>query len=55
LLSHSAPEVRQKAVVILSAAGDKAAVPEVQQLLRDPELSVRTEALLFLSHHGIDL
>ena len=52
LLSHSAPEVRQKAVVILSAAGDKAAVPEVQQLLRDPELSVRTEALLFLSHHG---
>ena len=52
LLSHSAPEVRQKAVAILSAAGDKGAVPEVQQLLRDPELSVRTEALLFLSHHA---
>ena len=52
LLSHSAPEVRQKAIAILSAAGDKAAVPEVQRLLRDPELSVRTEALLFLSHHG---
>jgi AAA family ATP:ADP antiporter len=52
LLSHSAPEVRQKAVAILSSAGDKAAVPEVQQLLRDPELGVRTEALLFLSHHG---
>src|SRR5438309_656911 len=52
LLSHSAPEVRQKAVAILSATGDKGAVPEVQQLLRDPELSVRTEALLFLSHHG---
>jgi len=50
--SHSAPEVRQKAIAILSAAGDKAAVPEVQRLLRDPELSVRTEALLFLSHHG---
>jgi ATP:ADP antiporter, AAA family len=52
LLSHSAPEVRQKAIAILSAAGDKAAVPEVQRLLRDPELNVRTEALLFLSHHG---
>lgn len=52
LLTHSAPEVRQKAISILSAAGDKAAVPEVQRLLRDPELSVRTEALLFLSHHG---
>ena len=52
LLSHSAPEVRQKAVAILSAAGDKGAVPEVQRLLRDPELSVRTEALLFLSHHA---
>jgi AAA family ATP:ADP antiporter len=52
LLSHSAPEVRQKAIAILSAAGDKGAVPEVQRLLRDPELSVRTEALLFLSHYG---
>ncbi len=52
LLSHSAPEVRQKAIAILSSAGDKAAVPEVQRLLRDPELGVRTEALLFLSHHG---
>ena len=52
LLTHSAPEVRQKAISILSAAADKAAVPEVQRLLRDPELSVRTEALLFLSHHA---
>ncbi len=52
LLSHSAPEVRQKAIAILSAADDKDAIPEVQRLLRDPELSVRTEALLFLSHHG---
>jgi ATP:ADP antiporter, AAA family len=52
LLSHPAPEVRQKAIALLSAAGDKAAFPDVQRLLRDPELSVRTEALLFLSHHG---
>jgi AAA family ATP:ADP antiporter len=52
LLNHPAPEVRQKAIAILSAAGDKSAVSEVQGLLRDPELAVRTEALLFLSHHG---
>src|SRR5260221_11864243 len=52
LLNHPAPEVRQKAIAILSAAGDKGAVSEMQRLLRDPELSVRTEALLFLSHHG---
>jgi ATP:ADP antiporter, AAA family len=52
LLSHSAPEVRQKAIAIISSAGDKDALPDVQRLLRDPELSVRTEALLFLSHHG---
>ena len=52
LLSHSAPEVRQKAIAILSAAADKDAIPDVQRLLRDPELSVRTEALLFLSHHA---
>ena len=52
LLSHAAPEVRQKAITILSTAGDKGALPEVQRLLRDPELGVRTEALLFLSHHG---
>jgi ATP:ADP antiporter, AAA family len=52
LLSHSAPEVRTKAITILSVAGDKAALPEVQRLLRDQDLGVRTEALLFLSHHG---
>jgi ATP:ADP antiporter, AAA family len=52
LLSHSAPEVRQKAIALVSAAADKEAIPEVQKLLRDPELSVRTEALLFLSHHA---
>jgi HEAT repeat protein len=52
LLSHSAPEVRQRAIAILSAAGDKVALQEVQRLLRDSDLGVRTEALLFLSHHG---
>lgn len=52
LLSHPAPEVRQKALALLSAAADKTAIPEVQKLLRDPELGVRTEALLFLSQHA---
>ena len=52
LLTHSAPEVRQKAIAILSVAGDKVVLPEVQKLLRDPALGVRTEALLFLGHHA---
>jgi ATP:ADP antiporter, AAA family len=52
LLSHPSPEVRQKAIVLISAAADKDAIPDVQRLLRDPELGVRTEALLFLSHHA---
>jgi HEAT repeat protein len=55
LLSHSATEVRQKALVLLTAAEDKAAIPEVERLVQDPDLNVRTEALLFLSRHtGID-
>jgi AAA family ATP:ADP antiporter len=52
LLSHPAHEVRQKAVTILSEAGDTAVVPQVEQLLQDPHLGVRTEALLYLARHA---
>jgi ATP:ADP antiporter, AAA family len=52
LLKHSAPEVRQKAIAILSAAADKTVLADVQQLLRDPEPTVRTEALLYLTYHA---
>jgi AAA family ATP:ADP antiporter len=52
LLYHSSPEVRLKAVKILSETGDKTVRPEIESLLRDPDLNVRTEALLYLTHHA---
>ena len=52
LLSHPAPEVRQKAIAILSAAGDRSVLPQVEALLKDPSLEVRTEALTFLTRHA---
>ena len=51
LLTHPVPEVRQKAIGILSASTDKSVVPDVKRLLKDPELSVRTAALLYMTHH----
>jgi ATP:ADP antiporter, AAA family len=54
LLSHPAAAVRQKAIVILAASGDKDKTlrPDIEKLLRDPDLNVRTEALLYLTHHA---
>ena len=52
LLNHPATEVRQKAIAILSATGDKTVLPEVEQLLKDSDLNVRTEAMLYLAHHS---
>ena len=52
LLKHSSPEVRQKAITTLSKTGDRTVLPEVELLLRDPDLNVRTEALLYLTHHA---
>src|SRR6202158_5585938 len=52
LLSHPAPEVRQKAIQILSESGDKTVRPDIERLIRDPDLNVRTEALLYLPHHA---
>ncbi|HMJ21668.1 MAG TPA: Npt1/Npt2 family nucleotide transporter, partial [Terriglobales bacterium] len=52
LLYHSSPQIRQKAITILSETGDKTVRPEIEPLLRDPDLNVRTEALLYLSRHA---
>jgi AAA family ATP:ADP antiporter len=52
LLDHPAAEVRQKALALLAASGDKVVLPQVQGLLRDVDLNVRTEALLYLTHHA---
>ena len=52
LLAHSAPAVRRKALTILNAAGDVAVRPQVDALLQDEDIGVRTEAMLYLSHHA---
>src|SRR5438552_3342901 len=52
LLNHPAGEVRKKALGILAAVGDKAVLPQVEAWLQDPDLAVRTEALLYLSHYA---
>ncbi len=52
LLSHPAPEVRQKALAVLSAAGDKSVLPSIEALLKDPDRNVRTEAMLYLVYHA---
>jgi AAA family ATP:ADP antiporter len=52
LLNHPAPKVRQKAISILSAAGDNSVQPSIELLLKDPDHSVRTEAMLYLVHHA---
>src|SRR6267378_2661458 len=52
LLNHPAPKVRQKAISVLSAAGDKSVLPSIEPLLKDPDHGVRTEAMLYLVHHA---
>ena len=52
LLYHPSPEVRQKAVSILAAVGDKSVRPSMEALLKDPDPGVRTEAMLYLVYHA---
>jgi ATP:ADP antiporter, AAA family len=55
LLTHPDPEVRRRSLAILSAAGDEQIADRVPPMLRDPDLGVRTEALLYLSREsGVD-
>ena len=49
LLHHEQPEIRQQAVRLLGRAGDASVKPEVEKLLKDASLAVRTEALLYLT------
>jgi AAA family ATP:ADP antiporter len=51
LLTHPAAPVRQRAIAILAAANDTSVAPQIEKMLSDPELDVRTEALLYLTHH----
>jgi AAA family ATP:ADP antiporter len=52
LLTHPAPEVRLRAVRLLTKAGDASAMPVVERMLYDERLEVRTEALLYLTQHA---
>lgn len=52
LLQHSVADVRRKALSILSASDDKSVLPVVHQMIKDPDLGVRTEAMLYLVHHA---
>jgi AAA family ATP:ADP antiporter len=55
LLAHGDPEIRRRALAILSADGDRAIAGTAGDLLRDPDPGVRTEALLYLSRElGVD-
>lgn len=52
LLHHGSADVRRTAVALLDAANDKSVRAGVERLLYDPDLGVRTEALLYLAHHA---
>ena len=52
LLRHPSPEVRARALAVLSDAGDLSVRPIVEELLHDEHLAVRSEALLYLAHHA---
>ena len=52
LLKHPAAEVRQRALEVFVSAGDRTVLEDVESLLGDPSLEVRTEALLYLARYA---
>ncbi len=52
LLHHESPDVRVRALTLLAQADVHAVKGEVERLLKDPSLEVRTEALLYLTNHS---
>ena len=49
LLTHSNADVRRRALALLSAARDSTIGKRATEMLRDPDLGVRTEALLYVT------
>jgi len=49
LLSHANPEVRRTSLALLSGARDTTIAKRATELLRDPDIGVRTEALLYVT------
>jgi AAA family ATP:ADP antiporter len=55
LLTHGEPDVRRRALLILAAARDPTVGSAAVEMLRDPDLLVRTEALLYVTREmGVD-
>jgi AAA family ATP:ADP antiporter len=52
MLDHPSPAVRQRALRLLSDASDLKILPQVEKLLADESLGVRTEALHYLVVHA---
>ena len=49
LLAHELPDIRRRALAMLSAARDTSISRVATDLLRDPDIGVRTEALLYVT------
>jgi len=55
LLTHEVAAVRARALAALRAAPDLTIRADAERLLHDPDIEVRTEALLWLAYHaGVD-
>jgi ATP:ADP antiporter, AAA family len=54
LMSHASAAVRARAVAVLSVSRPKNPPPGVDRLLFDPDLRVRSAALLYMAHAGLD-
>jgi AAA family ATP:ADP antiporter len=52
MLEHPSPAVRERALRLLNDAGDLKILPQVEKLLADESLEVRTEALNYLVVHA---
>ena len=52
LLEHASPAVRQQALRLLADGGDRKILPQVERMVGDENLDVRTEALRYLVVHA---
>lgn len=52
LLQHPSEEVRAEAIRVLDESSDTGVEAQIEKLLYDPALAVRTQALLYVAHHA---
>ena len=52
LLTHEDPSVRARVLEVLNASGDRTAAAAADRMLTDPDLNVRTQALLYVARGG---